>query len=130
MPSPGANSLQFIDLLLELGFLVLLELAGLLLGQLVGEGLLDLAPELLDGLALGVVLEHVELALGLLEGELGLLVVQLLGDLLGLRDVALLVHPVGPVDAVGGAGQVGLGQLDLALAASPCPGGRCLPRIP
>ena len=111
----GGEELAVDDLLLELRFLVLLELVGLLLGQLVGEGLLDLALELLDGLVLGVVLEHVQLALGLLEGELGLLEVELLGDLLGLRDVALLVHPRGPVDAVGGPGEVGLGQLDLAL---------------
>ena len=33
----------------------------------------------------------------------------------GLRDIALLVHPLGPVEAVFRTGQVGLGQLDFTL---------------
>jgi len=41
----------------------------LLLGHLVGVGLLDLGPQLLEGLALRVILEQVQLALGLLERE-------------------------------------------------------------
>ena len=94
------EELAVLDLLLELGFLVLLELPGLLLGQLVGLGLLDLALELLDRLVPGVLLEHLLLGLGLLEGEDLLLEADLVGDVLGLRDVALLEHPVGPDDPV------------------------------
>ena len=112
----GREELAVGDLLHQLGFLRFFELKGLLLGQLVGAGLFDLAAQLLDGLAPGVVQEHVELALGLLEGELGFLEVELFGDLRGLGNVALLVHADGPVHAVGGPRQVGLGQLDLALA--------------
>ena len=69
----GGDELAVLDLLLELRLLGLLQLPGRLLGQLVGLGLLDLALELLDRLVLGVLLEHVQLGLGLLEGELGLL---------------------------------------------------------
>ena len=70
--------------------LLIFQLPGRLLGQLVGPGLLDLALELLDRLALGVVDQDLLLALRLLEREPGLLERQLFRDLGRLRDIALL----------------------------------------
>ena len=116
MPSPGAKSLQLTICFSSLASLVFSSCQVCSLASSSERAFSTSLSQLLDGLVLGVILEHVELALGLLEGELGLLEVQLLGDLLGLRDVALLVHPGGPVHPVGGPAQVGLGQADLALA--------------
>ena len=47
--------------------------------------------------------------------NLGLLEIQLFRGLRGLRDVALLEHPRGPLESIRGAGQVAFGKLDLAL---------------
>ena len=40
----------------------------------------------------------------------------------GLRDVPLLEHPLGPIDAILGAGQVGFGELDFTLDRGQIPG--------
>src|SRR5690242_16793051 len=69
-----------LDLTLQVGLPGLLMLPGRLLVQFLIVGLFDLALQLLDRLLAGVLDEHGLLTLGLLERELGLLEVELLGD--------------------------------------------------
>ena len=112
----GGDQDAVLDLRDELVLLVLLQLEGRLLGQLVGRAFSTSARSSLSGLFLGVLLEHVHARLGLLEGELGLVEAELVGDLLAprRRSPSRRIF-VGPLEAVLGALQVGLGQGDVAL---------------
>ena len=130
----GCEQLAVHDLLLQLGFLGSFELIRRLLGQLVGEGFLDLAAQHLDGSALGVVVQDCQLAVRLLkreplaaqrlvDGVEAVFQLQLGQDVRGFRGppfasdhvVQLLTSPPGALEPGCCFFQIQLSRLDCAL---------------